>query len=127
MPPKIVGPDDVAGINLPGRVMKRLAAPETMGTQNLTVGLIYVPPGATVSPCHSHNSEEVLFVVEGEGEVMIDGEVARFKAHDAILYPTNSPHMLRNTGDTEIKALFIFSPHMHPNDYRLHEEDRFPD
>jgi mannose-6-phosphate isomerase-like protein (cupin superfamily) len=82
------------------------------------------PPGSTVRPLHSHRDiEEILFILEGEGETWVDGEVASFKQGDAVLFPVNSKHMVRNTGTTSLRTCSIFSPPTSPDTYMLYEDE----
>ena len=121
----VVSPSSVEPIQLIGREMRRLITSETVGAENVSVGVISVPPGTEVLPCHSHEAEEALYIVQGEGEFWIDGHTGHFGAGDVVWYPFGSKHMIRNTGNQMLKAVFIFSPPMHPDRYTLYEDITF--
>ena len=115
---------DVPAQKLPGRELQWLVTPETIGAEKISMAIMDCPPGSTVRPLHSHRDiEEILFILEGEGEAWVDGEVAPFKQGDAVLFPANSKHMVRNTGATSLRTCSIFSPPTSPDSYSLYEDE----
>jgi mannose-6-phosphate isomerase-like protein (cupin superfamily) len=121
---RIASLGDIAARELPGRTLRLLVTPETLGAENLSMAVMDCPAGATVLPLHSHpDSEEVIFVLEGEGEAWVDGEVAPFKQGDAVLFPVGSRHMVRNTGSTPLRTCSIYSPPTSPESYILYEDE----
>lgn len=108
-----------------GREMRRLITSETVGAKNLTVLIIWVKPGEAVLPCHSHKAEEAVYIAHGEGEYWIDGTRGNFKTGETVWFPYNCKHMIRNTGKGVLKAVCIYSPPMHPDQYTLYENIKF--
>jgi len=109
-------------LDLPGRKLQWLVTPETLGTSNLSMAVMDCPAGSVVRPLHSHtDTEEVIFILEGEGEAMVDGEVAAFREGDAVFFPANSRHMVRNTGATRLRTCSIFGPATTSDSYKLYE------
>lgn len=118
---KIISLDCVEEIQLEGRIMKRMITEETTGAKNLTVAVIWVPPLNEVSPCHSHDAEEAVYILRGSGEAYVDGETKLFSPGDVVWFPRNSKHMIRNTSRTgNLQAVCIFSPPIHPSQYVLY-------
>lgn len=119
---RIASLEEIPPLDLPGRRLRWLVTPETLGAQNLSMAVMDCPAGATVRPLHGHrDTEEVLFIFEGQGEALVDGEVATFKQGDAVLFPANSRHMVRNTGTTPLRTCSIFAPPTTPDSYVLYE------
>jgi quercetin dioxygenase-like cupin family protein len=119
---RIASLSDIPAQQLPGRELQWLVTPETIGAENISMAVMDCPPGSTVRPLHSHRDiEEILYILEGQGEAWVDGEVAPFKQGDAVLFPANSKHMVRNTGTTSLRTCSIFSPPTTPDSYALHE------
>ncbi len=115
---------DTPALELPGRHLQWLVTPETLGARNLSMAVMDCPGGSTVRPLHGHRDiEEVLFVMEGEGEAWVDGETAPFAQGDAVLFPANSKHMVRNTGKGPLRTCSIFSPPTSPDSYLLYENE----
>src|SRR5689334_1710872 len=119
---------DVAEVEHPGRFMRWLANADSLPAKNLSVCVIRVMPGETVRPAHSHpNSEELIYIITGSGKVMIENEVGEVKAGSAILFEQGKVHMLRNTGDTEMKVICFFAPMTNIDNYKIFEDIVFPE
>jgi mannose-6-phosphate isomerase-like protein (cupin superfamily) len=60
---------------------------------------------------HYHRaSEEIYYLVEGAGEMEIDGERATVGAGDAILIPPGAWHQIRASGDGALRLLCACAP-----------------
>jgi mannose-6-phosphate isomerase-like protein (cupin superfamily) len=100
----IVGVEDAeAGTATAGRQF-RLLAPCSSATQ--FVG--YIPVGR--APDHFHKYDEVVYVLEGEGLLHIDGETAPLRAGTCVHLPKTLVHCLENTGPGELQVLGVFRP-----------------
>jgi mannose-6-phosphate isomerase-like protein (cupin superfamily) len=103
-PHAIVGVDDAEeGQATAGRQF-RLLAPCSTVTQ--FVG--YIPVGR--APDHFHKYDEVVYVLDGEGELHIDGETAPLRAGTCVHLPKGLVHCLENTGPGEMRVLGVFRP-----------------
>ena len=103
-PHAVVGVDDAeAGTATAGR-MFRLLAPCSSVTQ--FVG--YIPVGR--APDHFHRYDEVVYVLQGEGVLHIDGESAPLRAGTCVHLPKGLVHCLENTGPGELHVLGVFRP-----------------
>ncbi|WP_100615159.1 cupin domain-containing protein [Confluentibacter citreus] len=124
----IIHESDVEEVSHPGRFMKWLANEDSLKAKNLSVCVIRVLPGETVRPAHSHpNSEELIYIINGEGKVMIENEVGDVKTGSAILFEQGKIHMLKNTGDTEMKVICFFAPATNIDNYKTFEDITFPE
>jgi mannose-6-phosphate isomerase-like protein (cupin superfamily) len=56
------------------------------------------------------NADEILFIVEGKGEVIIDGRKEAASRHDTIFVTAGRLHNLRNTGHHDLKLVAVLSP-----------------
>ena len=100
----IVGLEDVEPGEATAGRMFRLLAPSPSATQ--FVG--YIPPGR--APDHYHLYDEVVYVLEGEGALHIDGESAPLRPGSCIHLPAKLVHALENHGPGEMRVLGVFSP-----------------
>jgi quercetin dioxygenase-like cupin family protein len=90
--------------------------------------VIRVAPGEKVRPAHSHpNGEEVIYIIQGSGRVLVDGEVSPVSEGTAVLFPRGKVHMLHNTGAEEMKVVCFFAPATGLENYQMHEGVDFPD
>lgn len=124
----IVDEKSIEVIELQGRRLRWVVTKENTNAQHCTMCVIQVQPGETVRPAHSHpNGEEVIYILQGSGRVMIEGVVEPLNEGCAVLIPQGTIHMLQNTGDVEMKAACFFAPPTDLSNYRIFEEVRFPD
>jgi quercetin dioxygenase-like cupin family protein len=99
-----VGLDDVEADEATAGRMFRLLAPCASATQ--FVG--YIPTGR--APDHYHRYDEVVYVLEGDGALHIDGESAPLRAGTCIHLPKTLVHSLENHGPGEMLVLGVFRP-----------------
>ena len=125
---RIVHEGDIAETELPGRSMRWLASGDALGAESLSVCLIRVPAGSTVNPAHSHpQGEEFIYILRGEGRVLVDGRLAEVRAGTGVLFPKDAVHMLQNNGSEEMKVICFFAPPAHPDNYDYHDAVVFPE
>jgi quercetin dioxygenase-like cupin family protein len=124
----IVDENDIEALDLPGRRLRWVVTKENVPAQHCTMCVIEVEPGQTVRPAHSHpNGEEVIYILQGSGRVMIEGVVEPVKAGCAVLFPQGSIHMLQNSGDVKMKVACFFAPPSNLDNYKFFEDIQFPD
>jgi len=100
------------------RTLKHLAAPWTVGTRNLWVGISKIDPGNSSNE-HSHDDlEEIFYVVAGHGRIRVGDEEEPIEAGSCIYIPTDTPHQLINTGDETLKVLAVTSPPFVPDKFK---------
>lgn len=65
-------------------------------------------PGSHVGR-HTHPGEEISYVMEGEGELLVDGRPAlQIKAGDGFVVPNGAVHDARNTGRGPLKLSVVY-------------------
>lgn len=70
-------------------------------------GMTVFPPGGGIV-MHTHNVEESVTVLEGRGTAYIDGEELPVSKHTVTHVPAGVPHRFVNTGDTEMRILWVY-------------------
>ncbi len=78
-------------------------APDTV----FTSGLTSFPSGRS-APMHSHNCGEQVTLLEGQGEVEVDGRSTPLARYDTTYIPAGKPHRFNNTGSTPLVILWIY-------------------
>jgi mannose-6-phosphate isomerase-like protein (cupin superfamily) len=96
-----------AGAATAGRMFRLLACPD-VGCASVTQFVGYIP--VVRAPDHFHRYDEVVYVMEGEGLLHVDGESAPVRAGTAIHFPAGLVHCLENTGPGEMQVLGVFRP-----------------
>jgi mannose-6-phosphate isomerase-like protein (cupin superfamily) len=75
-----------------------------------------IEAGQTTLRHHHRASEEIYYLVEGAGEMEIDGERARVTAGDAILIPPGAWHQFRADAAGSVRLLCACAPPWRPDD-----------
>jgi quercetin dioxygenase-like cupin family protein len=79
-----------------------------VGCLSATQFVGFIPPGR--APDHFHRYDEVLYVLEGEGRLHIDGEEEQLAPGACVHLPARLVHCLENTGDEEMRVCAVFRP-----------------
>ena len=90
-----------------GRQFTLLATPEH-GCASVTQFVGFIPQGA--APDHFHAYDEVVYVLEGEGSLHIDGESRPLHPGACVHLPARLVHCLENFGPGEMQVLGVFRP-----------------
>ena len=78
------------------------------GENKITSGISVYPVGSG-APLHSHNCDEHVTVLDGEAEVLVEGEVTRLSRYDTTYIPSPLPHLFRNVGETPLRILWVYA------------------
>jgi len=83
---------------------------DSRGAQQMFFHMSVIDPGKMVHPPHEHAGEEIMFILEGTGEVQI-GETKRI-VHPltALFFPEHVMHGLLNVGTSPIRYLVARVP-----------------
>jgi mannose-6-phosphate isomerase-like protein (cupin superfamily) len=81
---------------------------EDLGCPDVTQFVGVIPPGR--APMHSHTYDEVIYVVEGDGVLHLDGVETPIAAGTCIHLPPLEEHCLENTGRRPMRVLGVFHP-----------------
>lgn len=75
-----------------------------------SVGTQTLPPGGMVR-LHAHDcSEEVLYVLQGQGSAVVDGKQERMAAGTTLYLGHNKTHTFLNDGTDDLKWVWFFMP-----------------
>lgn len=100
-------------------LIKWLVSPEATPGAGLTFGEVVLLPGQGHERHNHPRSEEILYVLSGEGEQMLNDEQPfPVKPGDAIYVPTAQFHSTLNTGWEPLRLLAIYNPAGPENDLR---------
>ncbi len=95
------------------------------GTTPVRTGIQVSEPGY-VAPMHSHPYVEMLFILEGEADVWLEGEEGgkrRLGPGDTVALPPGKPHSFAVVGDRPMKLLGIHHSPERIVDYLDRETD----
>jgi quercetin dioxygenase-like cupin family protein len=121
-----------------GVVTTLLVGRESVPGSVFTSGLTSFPPERS-APTHSHNCGEQVTLLEGEGEVEVDGHTTSLKKYDTTYIPAGKSHRFNNIGKGPLVILWIYAAthvtrtftktgqtvdHLSPQDTVAHDGER---
>ena len=68
----------------------------------------------------THEGDQILFFVEGEGEAVLEGESSPVRPNDMVFVPAGTLHNFVNKGDDKLRIVTTYAPPEHP-DGTVHE------
>jgi mannose-6-phosphate isomerase-like protein (cupin superfamily) len=81
-----------------------------LGSRNLTVTWVDVPPGAE-QRAHSHSeAEQVYVIVRGRGQMQVAGDTEEVGAGDLVFIPPATQHGIVNDGTETLVYVSAASP-----------------
>jgi uncharacterized cupin superfamily protein len=91
----------------PAAEMQVVGLGERTGLTRLPVSLVRVAPGKESFIAHAHwLTEEFVFILEGEGQAVLDGQAIPVGPGDFLGFPTDGvAHQLVNTGASDLVYL----------------------
>lgn len=109
--PKQVDPNSVPTQTFDWGAIKWFVSPDYPPGSSTTFGEVVLLPGKGHDRHNHPKSEEILYVLSGEGVQMLnDEEPFPIKPGDTIYVPTAAFHSTLNTGWTPLRLLAVYNP-----------------
>jgi oxalate decarboxylase/phosphoglucose isomerase-like protein (cupin superfamily) len=107
----IVYGDDVESLVFDWGTLKFLSEPQVTGAQRFSFGMVVLAPGKGHDTHNHPGVEEIIFVMSGEGEQMVDNQPpVPVRPGASIFIPADVEHSTINTGWEPMRLLVIYSP-----------------
>ncbi len=68
---------------------------------------LLIPPGASEGEHYHKGVEEIYYVLNGDGQVEVDGETAPIHKGDAVPIRFNEAHSLVNNGSGDLELMVV--------------------
>ncbi len=92
------------------RTLKVLLSPQLdRGIESIAAGLVILPPGGK-SDFIGHVEGEMFYVLRGQGAIRVGEQIRPIVAGTAVWVGPHEVHQTMNTGDGELKLLWVLSP-----------------
>lgn len=78
-------------------------------------GVILLAPGEQLSGHYHCEVEETFYILEGSGTITVNGEAIDATPGDVLRMEARDRHEIRNTGQVNLKLVFIKCPYL-PDD-----------
>jgi mannose-6-phosphate isomerase-like protein (cupin superfamily) len=82
--------------------------------------LMAIPEGEDIGSEVHPATDQILFIVDGEGKAVVNGKAFEVGENDVVFVPAGARHNLINSGDEELKLFTVYSPPEHA-DGTVHE------
>jgi len=102
---------DASIINTPhGSEIRPLIDRTTSTIERCSLAEEVLPVGAVIGRHHHLLTEEVYYILRGEGLMTVGDEIRKVAAGDAVFIPRGQMHTLENNGSEPITILLICGP-----------------
>lgn len=108
---------DVEGMQLPGRLWKKLVGPEDGDCQNMILGVVTFPPGSDPGTHRHEREEEIIYVISGQGETRVGDQVYPLEPGVTVFTEPGMEHGVKTLGDEPLVLISVFSPPVRPGSY----------
>jgi uncharacterized cupin superfamily protein len=106
----VINVNDVPAGEITGREIRDVFNQANTGSEDISLRITDVLPGQTTYPGHIHTeSDEIILILSGEGDIKIGEAVFPIKPWDAIFIPRGKGHLIRNAGDDAMRMVCTFS------------------
>lgn len=82
---------------------------EGADNEKLRLHVSEVGPGQRSHPPHTHDGQEIFFVLQGHGEVEVADEVYQVNAGEAMQVDCQIPHGIKNAGEGNMRYAVIIA------------------
>ena len=79
-------------------------------TERTQTAVMTIAPGQDGGPEETHAGDQVVYVVEGEAVVTVDGTAHEARAGACVLIPAGARHHVRNPGARPLFFLTVYAP-----------------
>jgi mannose-6-phosphate isomerase-like protein (cupin superfamily) len=93
-----------------GSEIRELLAYRNSCVRNQSLAEARLPPGASTTGHHHVKTEEIYYVLEGQGLMQVGQERRQVGPGDTIAVPPGAYHQMTNTGPTVLKFLCCCAP-----------------
>ncbi|MGH7459557.1 MAG: cupin domain-containing protein [Longimicrobiales bacterium] len=91
--------------------VKLLSCPGCAGGGTMTFGMVVLQPGKGHARHNHPNADEILFMISGEGDQMLDDQPAVRVGPGAMIYiPRGVFHSTLNTGWEPLRFVVVYAP-----------------
>jgi mannose-6-phosphate isomerase-like protein (cupin superfamily) len=72
-----------------------------------------IPVGDDIGEEAHANTDQILFVVDGDGQAILNGEVQPAEEHSVIFVTAGTRHNIKNIGHKALKLFTVYAPPEH--------------
>lgn len=76
-------------------------------SQNIKSGYVVLHKGEEIGEHTTDDKEEILYIIEGEATVIVEGNKEYVEAESMIYIPPNKLHNVLNEADEDLKYIYV--------------------
>lgn len=108
-------PGDVDAYGFDWGQLSVVLGPQVNGAKTFSAAVVSVPPGQGHARHNHPGSEEIIYILEGQGEQMVEDETGQPHTEQVrpgccVFIPESRFHSTLNTGKGEMKIFVVYSP-----------------
>lgn len=110
-----VYPQDVDNFGFDWGRLALTVGPDVNGAGNFSAGVVFVPPGKGHTRHNHPGAEEIIFIIKGTGEQMVEDEdgtpvTRKVGPGCTVFIPESRYHATQNTGNEPMEIFVVYSP-----------------
>jgi len=110
-----VYPGDVDNFGFDWGQLALTVGPEVNEAKQFSAGVVFVPPGQGHTRHNHPGAEEIIFIIKGSGEQMVEDEAGNPVTREVgpgctVFIPESRFHSTQNTGDELMEIFVVYSP-----------------
>lgn len=83
--------------------------------EHTQIVIMSIPPNSDIGMETHQDNDQVLYLVAGEGKVILNGQEEPFKKGDIVLVRAGTEHNFVTVGSEPMKIITTYSPPHHPD------------
>lgn len=87
---------------------------EIATSEHTQMVIMSVNPGEDIGLETHHSEDQVLYLLSGNGKVLLNGQESDFNPGDCVLVPAGVEHNFTTVGNEPMKIITTYSPPHHP-------------
>ena len=105
-----IEPDEVETLEFDWGTLKWPCTPDETDSEMFSMGIVQLNPGKGHERHDHPDSEEVLYVVSGEGTQTVGDEEFAITPDDTVYIPAGVEHSTENTGWEQLRLVAVYGP-----------------
>ena len=105
--PRIFKFEEISPVGRGGGIETKPMLSEAVGAAGITSGITTFPPGAAIR-LHSHNTEEMVTILEGDAVVEVEGRETGLSRYDTTFVPPGVFHRFINRSGSIMRILWVY-------------------
>lgn len=102
-------------------IVKEIVSPRNSVVKNHSLAEVTIRPGRSILEHYHVESEELFYILQGEGSISVEGETCLLGEGDVVAILPGKIHKVKNDGKTDLIMLVVCSPSYCDDDQVLSE------